>query len=201
MREEAMSGEAGGRPRVGFIGLGLMGRGMATNLVAKGFPLTVLGRSNRTPVEELVARGAREGRSPADLASASDIVFLCVPGSPDVEALVYDANGLLDAAREGLIVVDCSTSEPASTARIGADFSARGVPFVDAPLSRSPKEAMEGRLNVMVGADAETFTRIEPALRAFGENIFHVGGPGAGHKMKLVNNFLAQGQVAMIAGR
>jgi 3-hydroxyisobutyrate dehydrogenase-like beta-hydroxyacid dehydrogenase len=187
------------RARIGFIGVGMMGHGMASNLVAKGFATTVLGHRNRQPVEDLVGRGAKEGLHPADVAERSDIVVLCVTGSPQVEAIVYGDNGLLGAAREGLVVVDCSTSEPASSMRIHADFAARGVPFVDAPLARTPKEAAEGRLNVMVGAEPPVFHRVEPVLRAFAENIFHVGGPGAGHRTKLINNFLAMGQAALIA--
>jgi len=177
----------------------MMGHGMAKNLVAKGFPTTVLGHRNRAPVEDLVAKGAAEGRDPADLATRSDLVLLCVTGSPQVTEVVYGASGLLSAAREGLIVVDCSTSEPVSTEQIHADFAAKGVPFVDAPLARTPKEAEEGRLNVMVGAELEVYATIEPVLRAFAENIFHVGGPGAGHKVKLINNFFAMGQAALIA--
>ena len=186
-------------PRVGFIGLGMMGHGMATNLVTKGFSTTVLGHRNRTPIEDLVAKGAVEGRDPANLASRSDIVLLCVTGSPQVEEIVYGENGLLSAARQGLIVVDCSTSEPVSTEKIYADFAVRNVPFVDAPLARTPKEAEEGRLNVMVGAEPQIYNELEPVLRAFAENIFHVGGPGAGHKFKLINNFFAMGQAALIA--
>jgi 3-hydroxyisobutyrate dehydrogenase-like beta-hydroxyacid dehydrogenase len=186
-------------PRIGFIGVGMMGHGMAKNLVEKGFPTTVLGHRNRAPVEDLLARGAAEARDPADLAARSDVVILCVSGSPQVEQNVYGPNGLLAAARQGLIVVDCSTSEPGSTARIHEDFAAKGVPFVDAPLARTPKEAEEGRLNVMVGAEPSVYAQIEPVLRAFAENIFHVGGPGAGHKIKLVNNFFAMGQAALLA--
>jgi 3-hydroxyisobutyrate dehydrogenase-like beta-hydroxyacid dehydrogenase len=187
------------KPRIGFIGVGMMGHGMARNLVTKGFPLTVLGNRNRTPVEDLVAAGAAEGRNPADVAARSDVVILCVTGSPQVEAIVYGENGLLSAARPDLIVMDCSTSEPDSSQRVFADCAARGVTFVDAPLARTPKEAAEGRLNVMVGAEPAVFEQVEPVLRAFAENIFHVGGPGAGHKTKLVNNFLAMGQAALIA--
>ena len=187
------------KPRIGFIGVGRMGHGMAKNLVIKGFPTTVLGHRNRAPVEDLVAKGAAEARDPADLASGSDIVLLCVSGSPQVEEIVYGASGLLSAARQGLIVVDCSTSEPLSTAKIHADFAAKHVPFVDAPLARTPKEAEEGRLNVMVGSEAEAYSEIEPVLRAFAENIFHVGGPGMGHTVKLINNFFAMGQAALIA--
>lgn len=187
------------KPRIGFIGVGMMGHGMAKNLVAKGFATTVLGHRNRTPVEDLVASGAAEGKSPADVAGRSDIVLVCVTGSPQVESIVYGESGLLSAARDDLVVIDCSTSEPVSSERIFGDFLARGVAFVDAPLARTPKEAAEGRLNVMVGAEPQVFARIEPVLQAFAENIFHVGGPGAGHKTKLINNFLAMGQAAMIA--
>lgn len=186
-------------PRIGFIGVGSMGSGMARNLVAKGFSTTVLGRHNRAPVLDLVSQGAKEARSPGQLADDSDIVILCVTGSPEVESIVYGESGLLAAAHEGLIIMDCSTSEPDSTARIAADFAARGVPFVDAPLARTPKEAAEGRLNVMVGAEPAVFAQVEPVLRAFSENIFHVGGAGAGHKTKLLYNFLTMGQAALIA--
>jgi 3-hydroxyisobutyrate dehydrogenase-like beta-hydroxyacid dehydrogenase len=188
-----------GKQRIGFIGVGMMGHGMAKNLVEKGFATAVLGHNNRAPVEDLVKRGAREAKHAADAASGADIVFLCVSGSPQVEEIVYGANGLLSAARKGLFIVDCSTSEPDSTARIAKDFAAKGVSFIDAPLARTPKEAEEGRLNVMVGAAPADFAAIEPALKAFGENVFHVGGPGAGHKLKLLNNFLAMGYAALIA--
>ena len=176
-----------------------MGHGMAKHLVIKGFSTTVLGHRNRAPVEDPVARGAAERRNPADIAASSDIVLLCVTGSPQVEEVVYGSSGLLSGARQGLIVVDCSTSEPVSTAKIHADFVAKSVPFVDAPLARTPKEAEEGRLNVMVGAEPHVFAEIEPVLRAFAENIFHVGGPGTGHTVKLINNFFAMGQAALIA--
>ena len=185
--------------RIGFIGVGMMGHGMAKNLVEKGFPTAVLGHRNRAPVEDLVKRGAREAKNPADAAANADIVFLCVSGSPQVEEIVHCTNGLLGAARKGLYVVDCSTSEPDSTTRIAAEFAKKGVAFIDAPLARTPKEAEEGKLNVMVGANPDDFAAIKPALEAFGENIFHVGGPGAGHKLKLLNNFLAMGYAALIA--
>jgi 3-hydroxyisobutyrate dehydrogenase-like beta-hydroxyacid dehydrogenase len=177
----------------------MMGHGMASNLVRKGFPTTVLGHRNRGPIDDLIASGAAEAKNPADLAGRTDVVILCVTGSPQVESIVYGEEGLLAAARSNQVVVDCSTSEPDSSERIFGDFLAHGVAFVDAPLARTPKEAAEGRLNVMVGAEPQVFARVEPVLKAFAENIFHVGGPGAGHKTKLVNNFLAMGQAAMIA--
>jgi 3-hydroxyisobutyrate dehydrogenase-like beta-hydroxyacid dehydrogenase len=187
------------KAKIGFIGVGMMGHGMAKNLVQKGFATRVLGNRNRKPVDGLVGLGAVEGRHPADVAAGSDIVFICVTGSPQVEAIVYGDNGLMSAARRGLIVVDCSTSEPDSSARIHKDFAAKGTTFVDAPLARTPKEAEEGRLNVMVGAEADVFAAIKPALETFGENIFHVGGPGTGHKTKLINNFIAMGHAALIS--
>ena len=180
------------KPRIGFIGLGLMGHGMAKNLVAKGFPLTVRVHRNRKPAEDILAAGAKEAKSNAELAQASDIVILCVTGSPQIEEIVYGENGILGVARSGLIVVDTSTAEPESTARIRADLARKGTPYVDAPLARTPKEAEEGRLNTMVGADDETFARLKPVLSAYSENVIHVGPPGHGHMLKLVNNFIAQ---------
>lgn len=185
--------------RIGFIGVGMMGHGMASNLVTKGYATTVLGRSKRSPIEDLVSKGATEGTDPVDIAGKSDIVFLCVADSLQVEEIVYGPHGLLSAARPGLIVVDTTTSDPISTAKIFSDFAEKGTVFVDAPLGRTAKEAAEGRLNVMVGAEATVLDTVRPVLEAFAENIFHVGGPGAGHKTKLVNNFIAMGQTAMIA--
>src|SRR6185369_2044252 len=132
-------------------------------------------------------------------AANADFVILCVTGSPQVEEIVFGANGLLGGARKDLVVIDTSTSEPGTTARCREAFAARGAKFVDAPLARTPKEAQEGRLNSMVGADDATFARVKPVLAAFCENIFHVGPPGAGHTLKLVNNFMAMTIAASIA--
>jgi 3-hydroxyisobutyrate dehydrogenase-like beta-hydroxyacid dehydrogenase len=169
-----------------------MGHGMARNLLAKGHSLTLAVHRNRDRVADLLAAGATEAASAKDVAAASDLVFICVTGSPQVEASVTGANGLLAGAHTGLMIVDCSTSEPDSTARLREQCAASGVPFVDAPLSRTPVEAEAGRLNVMVGADQSVFDGLQPILACFAENIFHVGGPGAGHTIKLLNNFIAQ---------
>lgn len=185
--------------KIGFIGVGLMGHGMAKNLVEKAFPTTVLGHQNRAPVEDLVKRGARQAKDVAELVRASEVVFLCVTGSPQVEDLIYRNNGILQSAASGQIVVDTSTSQPGSTLKIAADLEQKGVRFVDAPLTRTPVEAEQGRLNTMVGADDATFREIEPVLKAFCENIFHIGGVGTGHKIKLINNCAAIGQMALIA--
>jgi 3-hydroxyisobutyrate dehydrogenase-like beta-hydroxyacid dehydrogenase len=192
-----MNAEA--KPRIGFIGLGLMGHGIAKNLVTKGFPMTVRIHRNRKPAEDILAAGAREVATNAELARTSDVVMLCVTGSPQVEEIVYGEDGLLGAAHPGLIVVDTSTAEPSSTAAIRADFVAKGAEFVDAPLSRTPKEAEEGRLNIMVGADDDVFARLAPVFRAFCENIIHAGPPGHGHTLKLVNNFMSLSISATVA--
>ena len=184
---------------VGFIGVGLMGHGMAKNLLEKGHSLTILGHRNRPPVEDLVARGAVEVASPADVARNSEIVFLCVPSSLQVEALVEGDKGILSVAREGLVVVDTSTADPDSTLRLAARLAAKGVRMVDAPLTRTPKQAEEGRLNVMVGADDALFAAIKPVIECFAENVAHVGPLGAGHKIKLINNFIALGSASVIA--
>jgi 3-hydroxyisobutyrate dehydrogenase-like beta-hydroxyacid dehydrogenase len=179
-------------PRIGFIGLGLMGHGIAKNLVTKGFPLTVRAHRNRKPLEDILAAGAKEVQTNADVARNADIVFLCVTGAPQVEEIVFGDGGILSVARSGLIVVDTSTSEPATTAKTREALAARGVAFVDAPLARTPVEAEQGRLNIMVGADEAMFAQLKPVLSAFCENIVHAGPPGHGIVLKLINNFIAQ---------
>jgi 3-hydroxyisobutyrate dehydrogenase-like beta-hydroxyacid dehydrogenase len=179
--------------RIGFIGAsGMMGHGMARNLLAKGHALSLTVHRNRDRVADLLAAGGTEAASAAEMARGCDIVFICVTGSPQVEASVTGPGGLLEGARPGLMIVDCSTSEPESTARLRERCAAAGVSFTDAPLSRTPVEAEAGRLNVMVGAEPALFECLEPVLKCFAENVFHVGGPGAGHTIKLLNNFIAQ---------
>jgi 3-hydroxyisobutyrate dehydrogenase-like beta-hydroxyacid dehydrogenase len=185
--------------RIGFIGIGLMGHGMARNLLANGFPLTFKANRNRERLGDLLAAGAVEASSNAEVARQSDIVFICVSSSPQIEAIVGGADGIASAARPGLIVVDTSTAEPSSTERIRADLATKGTSYIDAPLARTPKEAEEGRLNTMVGAEPADFEAIKPVLQAFCENVFHVGPPGSGHVLKLINNMLAMTAAASIA--
>jgi len=185
--------------RIGFVGLGLMGHGIARNLLAKGFALAFKPHRQRDRLADLVAAGAVEVASHAALARDSDIVFLCVTGSPQVEEVVYADGGLLEGAHDGLTVVDLSTAEPASSDRIRASFAAKGARFIDAPLARTPKEAEEGRLNTMVGASDADFERLMPVFKAFCENVIHAGPPGAGHVLKLVNNMMAMTMAASIA--
>jgi len=180
------------KPRIGFIGIGLMGHGIAKNLVSKGFPLVVRVNRNRKPLEDLLAAGAKEVKTNADVAANADIVFLCVTGAPQVEEIINGKDGIAAVARKGLIIVDTSTSEPATTAKMREELAAKGVRFIDAPLARTPVEAELGKLNIMVGADDATFAELQPVLGAFCENIIHAGPAGHGLVLKLINNFIAQ---------
>jgi 3-hydroxyisobutyrate dehydrogenase-like beta-hydroxyacid dehydrogenase len=188
-----------GKERIGFIGVGLMGHGMAANIVGKGYPLTVMANRNREPVEDLIKRGASEAASPKAVAEASDIVFLCVTGAPQVEAIVNGENGLKAGAHRGLTIVDCSTSEPTLTRKLAEELAPLGVTFLDAPLSRTPKEAWEGKLDVMAGGSDADLARIRPVLDCFAGRVVHVGPTGAGHTMKIVNNFVSMGYAALYA--
>ncbi len=199
MRKPTVPNDVTTQERVGFIGAGLMGHGIAKNIVEKGYPLTVMGRRNRAPIEDLLGRGATEATTPRQIAAASTIVFLCVTGSADVEALVRGDDGLKSGLKPGSVVVDCSTSDPTSTATLAAELAALDVAFVDAPLGRTPKEAWAGTLDVMVGATEAVFARIKPVLDTWAGRVVHVGGPGDGHRMKLINNFLSLGYAAMYA--
>ena len=180
------------KPRIGFVGVGLMGHGIAKNLVTKGYPLALRLHRNRAVAADLLAAGATEAASYAELARDADIVILCVTGAPEVEEVILGPNGIAGGARQGLIVVDTSTSEPATTARMRKVLADDGVRFVDAPLARTPVEAEQGRLNIMVGADDATLEELKPVYGAFCENIVLAGPAGHGIILKLLNNFIAQ---------
>ncbi len=184
---------------VGFIGLGFMGHGIAKNIVEKGFPLTILARANRVPVEDLVGRGAHEVGTVAEVGSTSSVVFLCVTGSPQVEAIIRGPEGLAASMAAGSVIVDCSTSDPVSTMALAAELEARGITLVDAPLGRTPKEAWEGTLDAMVGASDAMFARLKPLLDTWAGRVHHIGITGDGHRMKLLNNFLSLGYAALYA--
>jgi 3-hydroxyisobutyrate dehydrogenase-like beta-hydroxyacid dehydrogenase len=194
-----MSDAIGSREAIGFIGIGLMGHGMAKNIVDKGHPLTFLGRSNRPPAEDLLKRGATEVATPKDVAARSSIIFICVTGSPQVEDIVRGTNGLIEGLKPGAVIVDCSTADPNSTLALARLVTEKGGHFVDAPLSRTPKEAWEGTLDTMVGADPQVFARIKPVLATWAGKIVHIGAVGDGHKMKLINNFVSLGYGALFA--
>ena len=183
--------------RIGFIGLGHMGYGMAVNILTHGFPLQVMAHRSRKAVDDLVRRGAQEVPTPKVMAASCDIVFLCVPGAKEVEAVVVGDDGLAAGARPGLTTVDCTTSDPSVLVRLAAEYAPRGLVFVDAPLGRSPREAWKGALSTMVGAELSTLERIRPVLAAFATTIQHVGPLGDGHRLKLVNNFISLGYAAL----
>jgi 3-hydroxyisobutyrate dehydrogenase len=172
--------------RIGFIGLGIMGRPMARNLMKAGFSLTVWNRS-RPGIEELVAEGAREGVSAADVAANCDVVITIVGDSPDVEAVALGPGGIVEGAHEGLVHVDMTTMSPAVTRRIAERLGDAGVEMLDAPVSGGQQGAIEGTLSIMVGGKAEVLERCRPALAAMGRRITHCGPNGAGQTVKLCN--------------
>ena len=185
--------------RIGMIGLGLMGLGIATNVVTKGFALTAMEHPGNQPLGDLLASGARTVSTPQAVAQASDVVILCVNGSAQVEAILAAETGLLAGLREGMTVIDCSTSMPASTLQVADQLAKRGVRFMDAAMTRTPNEAMQGRLNLLVGGDVALLEFCRPLLSTFAENIVHAGGVGAGHRMKLLHNFVSLGSVTLLA--
>jgi 3-hydroxyisobutyrate dehydrogenase-like beta-hydroxyacid dehydrogenase len=187
------------KPKIGFIGLGFMGHGIAKNIVEKGYALTVLGRKKREAVDDLIGRGAKEVKSAKDVAAHSDIIFLCVTGSREVELILRGDGGLKQGLKAGSIVVDCSTSDPNSTLALAGELSDLKVDYADAPLGRTPKEAWAGTLDTMVGAKDEIFARLKPVLETWAGKVVHIGGVGDGHKMKLLNNFLSLGYGALYA--
>lgn len=187
------------RRTIGFIGLGMMGHGMAKNLLAKGYALRFMAHRNRANLADLVAAGAVEVQTRAALVHGAEAVILCVTGTPEVDQIAHGDDGLVAAAEPGLLVIDCSTGEPALTARTRDAFAERGVHYIDAPLARTPQHAEAGTLNTMVGASDEDFARARPILAAFCENIVHVGPPGHGQVLKLISNMLAMTTAAAIA--
>jgi 3-hydroxyisobutyrate dehydrogenase-like beta-hydroxyacid dehydrogenase len=170
-----------------------MGHGMAANILKQGFPLTVMAHRKREAVEDLVAKGAVEVRTAGEMAGRCDVILLCVTGAPEVERIVES----IGASEKSLIVVDCTTSNPATLLRLAKEHPR--LTFVDAPLGRSPKEAWAGTLAVMVGAEPAVLEKIRPVLAAFASTIQHVGGLGDGHRLKLVNNLVSMGFAALYA--
>ena len=187
------------KPAIGMIGIGLMGHGIASNIVKHGHALTVLEHPGNQPLDALKAAGARSVADIAALAQASQVVILCVTGSPQVEAILMGERGLVAAMRPGTIVIDCSTAIPTSTQKMAEAVQRAGGRFLDAPMTRTPKEAAEGRLNLLVGGDADLFAQCRPLLACFAENITHTGGVSTGHSMKLLHNYVSLGSVALIA--
>ena len=187
------------KERIGLVGAGLMGQGIGANLLKHGWPLAVLDHPGNQPLEPLLRAGATTVARVDALAAASDVLLLVVTGSPQVEAVVLGERGVLAGLRPGTVVIDCSTSIPSSTERVAQAVQAAGGAFLDAPMTRTPKEAAEGRLNLLVGGDAALFARWRPMLACFAENIVHTGPVGSGHRMKLLHNFVSMGFAAILA--
>ena len=175
--------------KVGFVGLGIMGRPMARNLVQAGYDLVVYNRS-RGKVEELVAEGAEAAESPRDTAENSDIVFTVLPGPPEIREVAAGENGLLVGAREGSLLVDMSTSSPILARELDQTAREQGIGMLDAPVSGGDVGAVEGTLSIMVGGEEEDFKRAKPLFEVMGKTIVHVGASGAGQTVKACNQIV-----------
>src|SRR3990172_4797688 len=184
--------------QIGFIGLGLMGRPMAKNLLKAGFQLTVHSRS-RGPVDELAALGATPAASPREVAAASEVVITMVPDAPDVEAVVVGPDGILAGAKAGLIHIDMSTISPVATRRIAEMEKKAGVTHLDAPVSGGTVGAEAGTLSIMAGGDEAAFDACQPIFAAMGKKITHMGPSGAGQTTKACNQIMTGGIYAVMA--
>jgi 3-hydroxyisobutyrate dehydrogenase-like beta-hydroxyacid dehydrogenase len=185
--------------KIGMVGIGLMGHGIASNIVKHGYELAVFEHAGNQPLDTLKAAGATSYTSLKELAARSDVVILVLTGSPQVEAVLTGPDGILSGLRSGGIVIDCSTAIPTSTVRMAEAVEQAGSRLLDCPMTRTPKEAAEGRLNLLVGGDASLLEECRPLLKCFAENITHVGPVGAGHSMKLLHNYVSLGMVTLLA--
>jgi 2-hydroxy-3-oxopropionate reductase len=180
--------------KIGYIGLGIMGKSMARNIMKAGYEVLVHNRS-RASVNELVGEGAIEAHSPKEVAAQVDVVFTNLPDSPDVELVALGKDGIVEGAHEGLIYVDNSTIKPATAREVGEVLAERGVTMLDAPVSGGDIGAAEGTLTIMVGGPAEALEKVRPVLEAMGETITHVGGLGDGSIAKAANQVMVAAQM------
>lgn len=178
--------------RIGFVGLGIMGRGMVRNLLKNGFSVRVWNRTVSRS-EELAKDGAVIGSSPQDVAAQSDIIITCVSDTPDVQQVILGENGIIHGAAAGSLVIDMSTISPQATIEIAKQLNAKGVQMLDAPISGGSEGAAKGTLSIMIGGAEADVTRAMPAFQAMGKTITHVGAQGAGQTVKLVNQILVVG--------
>jgi 2-hydroxy-3-oxopropionate reductase len=174
---------------IGFIGLGIMGRPMAKNLLKAGYPLVVHSRS-RGPVDEIARAGAKVGSSPRDVAAQSDVLITMLPNSPDVELVALGRGGIIEGARPGLLFVDMSTISPIVSKKVGEALAAKSVKMLDAPVSGGEKGAVDGALSIMVGGDKAVFDAVLPIFQAMGKTITHLGPLGFGGFTKLANQII-----------
>lgn len=186
--------------KIGFIGLGIMGQPMATNLQKAGFPLTVFNRS-REKCEPLAALGAAVANSPRDVGGQSDVVITIVSDTPDVEQVLFGESGVWHGAKPGTTVIDMSTISPRATMQFAGRLREKGCTMLDAPVSGAERGAREGTLSIMVGGDKETFEKCMPVLSAMGKTIVYTGPSGNGQKTKLVNQVIGSlNLLAMVEG-
>ncbi len=183
--------------KLGYIGLGLMGKAMALNLLKAGFPLIVHNRSQGA-VDELVEAGAQSANSAREVAEQVDIVFTNLPDSPDVEKVALGSDGIIEGAHEGLIFVDHSTIKPESARKIASELEKKGVAALDAPVSGGDIGAINGTLTIMVGGDSDALERVRPALEAEGKSITHIGEAGAGQVAKCCNQIMVAAQMTAL---
>ena len=185
--------------QIGMIGIGRMGHGIAHNLQKHGHLLRVLAHDGNQPLTSLIAGGATISPSAAELALQSDTLILCLTGTPQVEAVLLGPGGVLEGLKPGTVVIDCSTAVPSSSIRMAQAVEKAGGRFLDAPMTRTPKEAAEGRLNLLVGGDQALLEECRPVLSCFAENITHTGPVGSGHQMKLLHNYVSLGFIALLS--
>ena len=185
--------------RVGMVGIGLMGHGIATSLLRHNHELCFLDHPGNQPVDDLLGKGAVLKHSAREVAEASEVVILCVTGTPQVESVLFEPGGIIEGLGSGTIVIDCSTAIPSSTVKIAERVAEAGGQFLDSAMTRTPREAAEGRLNLIVGAPDELFRDVLPLLQDFAENITHGGPVGSGHKLKLLHNYVSLGFTAVLA--
>ena len=185
--------------RVGLVGAGRMGQGIGRNVLRHGHALSVLDHPGNQPLDELEGAGAVVVSSARELAARSEVVILCVTGAPQVESVLCDHDGVLAGLRPGALVIDCSTSLPQTSVRMEQRVRAAGGCFVDAPMTRTVADALAGRLNLLVGGAPDDVQAALAVLRCFAENIVVAGGVGAGHRLKLLHNFVSLGCIALVA--
>jgi len=177
------------KPKIGFIGLGLMGAAIVSRLQDLQYSVTVCANKSRPKIDAAVARGAIEVMTARNVAEQSDIIMLCMDTSASVEARVRGSDGLISGLKPQAVVIDFGTSLPNSTRTLGSEVTASGGFYLDAPLGRTPTHALEGKLNIMASGDKVAFDAVFDVLQDLGENVFHLGALGSGHTIKLINNF------------
>lgn len=184
---------------IGVVGVGLMGHGIAKNIQSSGWSIGFLEHAGNQPTTDLIEKGATVYSSCAQLAKCSDVIILCVTGSPQVESVLTGPDGVLGSVKKGAVIIDCSTAIPSSTIAMSKKVEEAGAVFLDAPMTRTSKEAEEGRLNLIVGGDRAIYEAQLPLLQSFAENITYAGTSGAGHTLKLLHNYVSLGYATVLS--